>query len=596
MLGSSPEFRAMMTQTILECVEPQLEGIRKDLEQLRADLNVVRGEVEQKCSGSCLQEVGRLDKDVLALRDFTQKNSDAIWKQIAHIGEQIPKRDVPPLIKEEEDPVRDDAMADRRSPLRGTRSRSPTPTPIRRSRRGRRSDGKKGYGRRSRRRDAWSDESDVDITSDESDTGSESEAEGIRVADRHCRKAMSVETYRLDDRSSERRRSNTSKLLKGVQHLFTGDRFDGSDPITVLHFLEELQSAFNDAQIAEGDAKHIVRYFLSGEAAKLFKGLSPRDRSTYPRILRWLLHTYVRETMLQDARERFLTRSQQSNENELEYSKEIRVLARRCGGMIPDREVTQRFIRGLQPAIRTQVQARVSHDVAWSTVVAIAADHGNAHREAAALSRTRAESRFLDNPRRRSSDTAKAMMAEALPTGQRNISSDEELFLPGSIEEAMDSETVAVIPSGSRPPSRGPSWNSRASSSGSSSSYWTARRPISPASITYVPPQEERKVMLPPGVPFPARAPSTTPRLTCWGCGKEGHFLSECKTTDRRIIDLTLEGLRARKRERASQIATARLAAPSFPAPHPRVLLAKDDPEVVPSQQDDPPIEEEKSG
>ena len=59
----------------------------------------------------------------------------------------------------------------------------------------------------------------------------------------------------------------------------------------MLHLLEVLQSAFNNAQIAEGDAKHIVRYFLQGEAAKLFKGLSLRDRDTYPRIIRWLLHT-----------------------------------------------------------------------------------------------------------------------------------------------------------------------------------------------------------------------------------------------------------------------------------------------------------------
>ena len=189
MLGSSPEFRAMMTQIILECVEPQLEGIHTDLQQLRVDLNVLRGEVEQKCSGSCLQEVARLDKDVLALRDFTQKNSDAIWKEMAHITEQIPKRDVPPQIKEEEDPVRDDAVADRRSPLGGMRSRTPSPNPVRRSRSGRRS-GRKKSAWRSRRRDNWSDESDAWISFDESDTGSEGEGEGIRVAERHCRKAI----------------------------------------------------------------------------------------------------------------------------------------------------------------------------------------------------------------------------------------------------------------------------------------------------------------------------------------------------------------------------------------------------------------------
>ena len=193
-----------MTQTIMECVEPQLEGIRKDLQQLRSDLNFLPPDVEQKCSGSCLQEVESLDKDVLALRDFTQKNSDAIWKKMAHVLEQIAKRDDTPQIKEEENPVRDDARVDRRFPLHGTRSRTPTPNPIRRSRRGHRS-GRKKSACRSRRRYTWSDESDASISSDDSDTWSEIEAEGIRVADRHCRKAMSVETYSLDDRSSERK-------------------------------------------------------------------------------------------------------------------------------------------------------------------------------------------------------------------------------------------------------------------------------------------------------------------------------------------------------------------------------------------------------
>ena len=598
-LGSSPELKAMITQVVNDCVEPKLEGLRQEPHQLRADLNVLRGDIEQKCSGSCLQDVDRLDKDVLALRDFTQKNSDAIWKQMAYMLEQIPKGDASPKIKEEDDPLRDDAKGDRRSPSRGRTSRTPTPAPSRRSRRSRKSQRKTSSHRRQRRETDWSDESDVSISSDDSDTGSEGEAEGIRVADRDCRKAMSVKTYRLDNRSSKRTRSNTSKLLKGVQHLFTGDRFDGSDPITVLHFLEELQSAFNDAQIAEGDAKHIVRYFLTGEAAKLFKGLSPRDRDTYPRIIRWLLRTYVRETMLQDAREKFLTRSQRSNESELDYSKEIRVLARRCGGMIPDRDITQRFVRGLQPAIRTQVQARVSHDAAWSTVVAIAADHGNAHREAVALSRSRSESRFLETPRRRSMETGRALVTEAAPAKQKALSSDDELFLAECMDEPMDSEALAVMPQGSRSPAGGPSWSSRASSPGSSSTYWTARRAVSPASITYVPQTEERKVMLPPGIPFPARAQSTTPKAVCWGCGKEGHFLSGCKTTDRRIIDLTLEGLRARKRERASQTAAARVEgsqmAPQFPAPQPRVFVVKDDQTVAPTKEDDPPVEEDKS-
>ena len=42
----------------------------------------------------------RLDKEVFTLRDLTQSFSDAIWKQIIHKFEQIPRGDAPPTIKE----------------------------------------------------------------------------------------------------------------------------------------------------------------------------------------------------------------------------------------------------------------------------------------------------------------------------------------------------------------------------------------------------------------------------------------------------------------------------------------------------------------
>ena len=67
---------------------------------------------------------------------------------------------------------------------------------------------------------------------------SDTDSEDIRAADRSYRKAMSVETYRLYNRETERSKQwGTNKLLTTFHHLFTGDTFDGSDPVTVLHFL-----------------------------------------------------------------------------------------------------------------------------------------------------------------------------------------------------------------------------------------------------------------------------------------------------------------------------------------------------------------------
>ena len=57
-----------------------------------------------------------------------------------------------------------------------------------------------------------------------------------------------------------------------------------------------MRFAFDDAEIGEGDAKHLVRYILEEEVERLFKGLGSRDKNFDPRILRWLIRTCVRRT------------------------------------------------------------------------------------------------------------------------------------------------------------------------------------------------------------------------------------------------------------------------------------------------------------
>ena len=150
---------------------------------------------------------------------------------------------------------------------------------------------------------------------------------------------LSHETYRLLDRDPERDLAlRTRKILANLRHLFDGERLDGTDSLTVLTFLEELRSPFGDAGFSEGDARHMIRYFLTGEDARLFKSLAPRDRRSHLRIVKWMLRTYVRENRLQNAREKFLTRAQKENETELEGSKVLSNLAKRCAEMIPRRE------------------------------------------------------------------------------------------------------------------------------------------------------------------------------------------------------------------------------------------------------------------
>ena len=411
---------------------------------------------------------------------------------------------------------------------------------------------------------------------------SDEDKDDIRVADRDCRRVLSIETYRLHDRESERDIGlRTTKVLQNLRHLFDGERFDGSDPLTVLHFLEELKTTFDDAGLCEGDARHMVRYFLTGEAARLFKGLSPNDKRSYPRIVKWLLRTYVRESMLQNAREVFLTRAQKPQETEVEYSKVLSDLAKRCAGMIPSRDLTNRFVRGLRPAIRTQVQARMTSNASWAVAVALASEHGVAHREGEKENSARPEAAFASMPRRKfTTGRGKTLMVK--PPCREGDDEIDELWNrgeePAVFPEPTEAAAIGAIHSGPAPFSRNSSYASLpASVTSSEDRFYTPRLSFQGGVRREQPsPEAGQKVMLPPGVPFPSkRSPPGNVSATaspCLGCGKTGHWLTDCPSINSRVKDLALEALRTRKQVRQLQFARSRDPSPG--RPH-RVLLTR---------------------
>ena len=63
----------------------------------------------------------------------------------------------------------------------------------------------------------------------------------------------------------------TRGSLAGLRKFSDGDKFDGSDLLTVFPFFESLRKYLDDADLREGDVKHIISYLFTGEAARLFK-------------------------------------------------------------------------------------------------------------------------------------------------------------------------------------------------------------------------------------------------------------------------------------------------------------------------------------
>ena len=536
-----------------DALSDKILRIDASLRQLAEGQDGLKGELDAFTREPCKAELQSLRDELAGIRARMDREFQKLWSELQTLkGKPRARNSDEPLEVRNTDWDEDDSST-RRKKGRGSRDAQS------RKKRAKGSSSSKHKRRNDREHESDSDSSS---SSDESDADlKDPDGDEIRVADRDCRKALNVGTYRLVDRDPERDLAlKTAKVLANLRHLFDGERFDGADPLTVLPFLEELKTTFDDAGLSEGDAKHMVRYFLTGEAARLFKGLSPRDKRSYPQIVKWLLRTYVRENMLQDAREAFLTRTQKSSETELEYSKSLSDLAKRCAGMIPARDLTNRFIRGLRPAIRTQVQSRMAENTSWAVAVAIATEHGNAYREAKKEEEPRREPRFLPSHRKR--DQVGRGKTLLIRHPQEDGSSDDEIELThgkdNAIFDVRDADLIGAIRQGSTLMRRDASYASLPTSIGSSGERYYTPPPSLPEREKRERPSAvaPRKVILPPGVPYPAKQAQSPQRtsaanaLPCLGCGQVGHWLSECPGVNPRLKDLALEALRARKQAR----------------------------------------------
>ena len=490
------------------------DGDSTELQEIREEISALKGEIKDLQS-SMKEQFEIIWNDVFELQE-------AAWSQKAKKKEKGAVQAVSPQKRREKGS----------SHTRSSRKKKASSSRRTRKRRG------------SDVSDSGSESSDSRSESDEEDEGD------IYVADDDCREALKVETYRLKRRDPERdTRLKTVKVLTTLKHLFDGEKFGGEDPLTALHFLEEIQTVFDDAEISEGDARHMFRYFLTGEALRIFKGLTNAERDSYPKIVRWILRTYVRENLLQEARDEFFGRSQKRDETEQEYADALRELTRRCVGMLSEKEIVTRFVRGLNPAIRTHVRAKIHKKTSWADAIVLATEYGNSVRETRKADRRQQEKSFGTFPKRkiRAGQGTRLMAVKTGHIGDE--SSDDQLEVVEEVPDPVDADPVSALPWRSHPMSRDPSLGSIRSSGASSAPYYTPKLAPSPQRD---PPFIPRKVILPPGVPYPQRNPGRNTELPCLGCSKRGHWIADCRETAPETRELILEALRARKVKRAA--------------------------------------------
>ena len=531
MADSYPTDREKLAAIVMDIVGDTLDAHAGAIEKLAKNQPQKGADGEGTIPEGIKRELQKLREEVKDLQETVKAQLGAMWRDLSTMKAAINAKDKDPM-SDEGDPFE---WPPKTRKKQTSRSRS----------------ARKNRSSSSRRKDLTVVISEPSGSESEPSDGHSSAEEDERdefVTDDNCRTALRVSTYRLKDRNPKRdTRLKTVKVLADLKHLFDGDRFSGDDPLTVLHFLEELKVVFDDAGICEGDARHMFRYFLTGEAQRLFKGLTAKERDAYPQIVRWMLRTYVRENLLQEARDEFFARSQKPDETEQEYAEALRELSRRCVGMLTEKEIRTRFVRGLVPAIRTHVSGKIRKSTTWADAISVAADYGNADRETRKADRKRDDRYFAPLPRRkpRTATGALAVQQEQAPTEHAG----QLAAIAGAqyAEEDGGADPIGALPWGSNPNSRDTSFGSYRSSGSSSTKFHTPQTlPFPRAS----PPNDGRKVMLPPGVPYPTKQAGFSSVQPCLGCGKHGHWIADCPTTIPETRDLILEALKARKAKR----------------------------------------------
>ena len=215
-----------LSDTVLH-IDNFLRQLKEGQDGLRADLDAFTRE-------PCKIELRNIKDELAVMRDKVNGEFQRLWSAINALqGKPRAIKDIEPMEVREDGDERRDSSSRRK---KGSGSRGA------RSRKGRAS--RSSFSRRKRRDDRPYESDRGSSSSEESDAGeSEPEGDDIRVGDRDCRRILSVDRYRLEDREPERDpRLRIAKVLAHLRHLYEGDRFDRSDPLTVLPFSRRVES------------------------------------------------------------------------------------------------------------------------------------------------------------------------------------------------------------------------------------------------------------------------------------------------------------------------------------------------------------------
>ena len=183
----------------------------------------------------------------------------------------------------------------------------------------------------------------------------------IPVRDARFRDVLSVEAYRLSDRSETINKPNASWECKSITNLYNSLKnrmaktpFNGDPPVSVLRFLQQLARVGQQAGASEGQMAWLLEDFTE---EPITSQLRDQAFSSYPQAVHWLLLSYASEKNLNEALQELQSARQQQGETARMFGHRLLSQAGMLGNLAPLSQVKVLFGNGLKDPVRAMFQA-----------------------------------------------------------------------------------------------------------------------------------------------------------------------------------------------------------------------------------------------
>lgn len=276
-----------------------------------------------------------------------------------------------------------------------------------------------------------SDSSHSDSSYESSDSDESTSSDGYRRSRRSSRrksltefkplnelfrKAVSYKTYRLKNRDGQVNMDTVriDKLHRKLKVQMGSFTFDGSDPISVLGFLERFKTACNHNHVHEDAAIWLFQFFLEGQAQAMLQSrlvgssmaIDAKHRellTSYPQVVNFLIRNYATDEVIAEAYNEVINCKQAATMTELRYSQLLWDKALRCGTVFSDLRLKSLFADGVSEVIRAQVRNHLASHTSldYHALVRYAQAIGESHRKTVGKSSNLVKTGAATKPRQR---------------------------------------------------------------------------------------------------------------------------------------------------------------------------------------------------